>query len=72
MRLLLKKKGEKKGALMSHKSEQLRSRFKEHGLSKGVNKTWIASADLHLMLVLMFETLFPVMQRDENGTGNAS
>lgn len=54
---------------MSHKSEQLRPRFKEHALSKGVNKTWIASADLHLMLVLMFETLFPVMQGDENGAG---
>lgn len=63
------KKKKKKEALMSHKSEQLRPRFKEHALSKGVNKTWIASADLHLMLVLMFETLFPVMQGDENGAG---
>lgn len=59
----------KKKALMSHKSQQLGPRFKEHALSEGVKKTWIAPADLHLMFVLMFETPFPVMQPGENGTG---
>lgn len=55
-----------KKALMSHKSQQLRPRFKEGALSKGANKTWIASADLHLIFILMLETL-PVMQQDGNG-----
>lgn len=59
----------KKKALMSHNSQQLGPRFKEHALSKGVKKTWIVPADLHLMFVLMFETPFPVMQPGENGTG---
>lgn len=33
-------------------------------IQKGVNKTRVASADLHLRFVLMFER-FSVMQRDE-------